>query len=107
MAEYLYEYFCKAVVGAMWEGKETRTTLLEFAGYIHKSSKSKLLIKLESKGKQSKDWFDAVVNKSIAAEMQSLPPSDRKAASIIQRRVRGLLGRNKARKKFVRVFVKR
>mmetsp|Transcript_10058 Transcript_10058/g.15233 ORF Transcript_10058/g.15233 Transcript_10058/m.15233 type:complete len:1075 (+) Transcript_10058:284-3508(+) len=101
----VYDHFARTVVDKMWEDSESRKTLLEFAGYLHKKPKSRLLINMKAKN-HSHDWFNEFVNNAIADEKMGLALDSDSAALIIQRHWRGVLGRNKARKVFVKVFAK-
>ena len=105
MIEDVYEHFVHKTVEAMWEEPDSRKTLLEFAGYLRKSAQSRLLIKMNVKNK-SHDWFNEFVNTAIEDEKKSLALDPDGASVVLQRRWRGVRGRNKARKIFVQVYRK-
>ena len=105
IVENLYESYVKAVVLGMWEDPEGRRSMLEFAGYLRKQAKSRLLVDMKAKN-EGYDYFQKVMNDTIEEEKATIPLNTSSAAERIQRRVRGILGRNKMRKLFVKIYSK-
>lgn len=106
IVEGVYAHFVKATVDTMWDIPDCRKQLLEFAGYLRKTAKARLLIDMKKKG-MSYDWFEEFLTECLAEEKKSLPLNPDSAALAIQRRLRGNWGRSKARKVFVQTYMKR
>jgi hypothetical protein len=101
----LCEHFISTVIDGMWENPELRKQLLEFAGYLHKNPRSRLLINTKARN-EGHEWFNKFVNQALQEEKDSLPLDPDQAVLRIQRVWRGIRGRNVARKLFVKVFTK-
>jgi hypothetical protein len=105
MVEHLYETYAHAVVLGLWEDPEGRKNMLEFAGYLKPKPKSRLLINMDAKN-EGHDFFQKLMNDTIEEEKATIPLNTVTAAERIQRRVRGIFGRNKMRKLFVKIYSK-
>mmetsp|Transcript_5047 Transcript_5047/g.8277 ORF Transcript_5047/g.8277 Transcript_5047/m.8277 type:complete len:1079 (-) Transcript_5047:259-3495(-) len=105
IVENLYEAYAKAVVLGMWEDPEGRKNMLEFAGYLKPKPKSRLLISMDAKN-EGHEWFKKFMDDTIEEEQATIPLNTASAAQRIQRRVRGIFGRNKMRKLFVQIYSK-
>lgn len=101
----LCEHFITTVIDGMWENPELRKQLLEFAGYLHKNPRSRLLIDMKARN-EGHEWFNKFVNQALQDEKDSLPLDPDQAVLRIQKVWRGIRGRNVARKLFVKVFTK-
>lgn len=104
--ESVYDNYVNSVISAMWDSPDTRKELLEFAGYLRKKPQSRLLINMNARG-ESKAWFDKFINNKLEEEEAKKPLTREAAILVLQRRARGMVGRNKVRKIFTKVFVKR
>jgi hypothetical protein len=105
MVENMYETYVHAVVLGMWEDPDGRKSMLEFAGYLKPKPKSRLLIKMDTKN-ESHEWFQKLMSDTIEEEKATIPLNTASAAERIQRRARGIFGRNKMRKLFVKIYSK-
>lgn len=105
MVEHLYEAYARAVVLGMWEDPEGRKSMLEFAGYLKPKPKSRLMISMNAKN-EGHEWFKKLMDETIEEEKATIPLSTAGAAERIQRRMRGIIGRNKMRKLFVKIYSK-
>ena len=105
MVENLYETYVHAVVLGLWEDPEGRKSMLEFAGYLKPKPKSRLLVKMDAKN-EGHEFFQKLMNDTIEEEKATIPLNTASAAARIQRRVRGIFGRNKMRKLFVQIYSK-
>lgn len=103
--ENIYNTFVNTVIEGMWENPELRKQLLEFAGYLHKNPRSRLLINMKVKN-EGNEWFNKFINKALEDDRNNLPLDPDKAVIRIQKRWRGVLGRNIVRKIFVKVYTK-
>lgn len=105
MIEHLYEAYAQAVVLGLWEDPDGRRSMLEFAGYLKAKPKSRLLVKMDAKN-EAHEFFQKLMNDTIEEEKANIPLNTASAAERIQRRVRGIFGRNKMRKLFVQIYSK-
>lgn len=105
IVEHLYESYASAVVAGMWEDPDGRKSMLEFAGYLKKKPKSRLLIKMDARN-ESHEWFKKLMDDTIEEEKATIPLDTVSAAKRIQRRVRGIVGRNQMRKLFASIYSK-
>ena len=92
--------------------------MLNYSGLLKTKLKKKLTVMVEMNGQRKgkdngQEWLDEFLKQTSEMDKSSLPlnnsssSSPSQAAAKIQRRVRGMLGRNKARKLFVKTFAKR
>lgn len=102
----IYEYYTKSLIKTMWDRQECRKGMLEYAGLLKPQLKKKLLIDMNARN-ETREWFDEFFKKSKEEEQSSMPLTTIQAATRIQKRVRGMLGRITARKRFAVTFVKR
>ena len=105
IVDHLYEAYVRAVVLGLWEDPEGRKNMLEFAGYLKPKPKSRLLISMDAKN-EGHEWFKKLMDDTIEEEKATIPLNTVTAAERIQRRVRGIFGRNKMRKLFVQIYSK-
>lgn len=106
--EEVYEVYVSALIDTMWAIPELRKGMLEYSGLLKKKNKKKLLIDMNvSGGAASKEWFENFMKDAIETDKKNLPPDADAAATRIQKIIRGFLGRRKARRVFVTVYVKR
>lgn len=105
MVEHLYETYVHAVVLGMWEDPEGRKSMLEFAGYLKPKPKSRLLVNMNVKN-EGHDYFKKLMDDTIEEEKATIPLNTVTAAERIQRRVRGIFGRNKMKNVFVKMYSK-
>jgi hypothetical protein len=99
------DYFIQTAIEGMWENPELRKQLLEFAGYLHKNPRSRLLVDMKAKN-EGHEWFNKFMDRALQEERENLPLDSDSAAIRIQRVWRGGRGRNVARRLFVSVFTK-
>jgi hypothetical protein len=105
--EEFWTFFVPSMLMSMLEVEGFRKGMLEYAGMIKLQLKKTLQIDMSRKN-EGKEWFDAFF--SEAAEMaDEVAPSltERAAARRIQKHIRGVLGRKKARIAFTACFTKR
>jgi hypothetical protein len=104
-----FDFYVPAFIKSMWEQPELRHGMKQYAGVVRKNIRKKSQttnIKLDVKN-ESHEWFQRFMRGAKEDEKATLPLNSETAALRIQRRVRGTLGRNKARKQFTAFYAKR
>jgi len=90
--------------------------MLEYSGLLKSKFKKKLTAMVEMNSgkalKASTEWFEEFVKQTVEVDRrfnkQTITTGSHDSkATCIQRRIRGVLGRNKVRKLFVKTFAKR
>jgi hypothetical protein len=121
--EAVYEFYTKNMLAVMWTHTELRKGMLQYSGLL-KSTRSSAYMRLLTTGKDpketsgrgaqsgvgakdSEEWFKDFFAAALEEERDHLPIEASVAASRIQARVRGIIGRKRARKEFVATFYKR
>lgn len=105
--EEIYERYVSALIMSMLEVPECRKGMLEYSGLLKKNIKKRLLIDMNVKSASKAEWFEQFTKEAIAEERKVLPMDAASATVVIQRRLRGVLGRKKARRIFVATYSKR
>ena len=96
-----------AMMTVMLSIPEMRKAMENYAGLVQYGVKKALLINFDRKN-EAKKLFDDLFGSNSSSEAQSPPTSmNEKAVIHIQTIARGFMGRKRARKVFVTVFVKR
>eukprot|EP01040_Poterioochromonas_malhamensis_P013118 gene13118-14400_t len=134
-ADFVFDYYVKALIKAMWEVPEYRKGMLQYSGYAKFKLKKKndvmanyeLMMSNKEKVQESKEWFNQFFNSTSHREKSLLPKdaasswkkqslkytsleeakdSHHLSMTMIQKRIRGLLGRKQAKKEFAKTFKK-
>jgi hypothetical protein len=101
----MYESSVEAVFQDLWNDPETKEALVHKYGIEKKVYKARLLIKMDVRN-ESHDFFNDFMKDTNDAPVRPVGSASDYFASIIQKRVRGVLSRNKARKLFVQSYSK-
>lgn len=105
--EDIYEHYTRALIKSMWAVQDYRKGMMEYAGWIKPVLKKKLLVRDIPTTSASRDWFENFFKETVEDEKKAMGPDKRSLASVlIQRRIRGVLGRKRARKEFATTFTK-
>jgi predicted nucleic-acid-binding Zn-ribbon protein len=109
--DFTFDFYARALLKAMWEVPEFRKGMLQYSGLIkiHMNKKMKLEIASNNAAKSKDDpkqWLDTFFLETSAAEKKTIPTGKDVAAIIIQKRIRGILGRSRARKLFTKIYKK-
>eukprot|EP01041_Mallomonas_annulata_P009771 gene9771-20318_t len=106
----LYEFYISILLNTMLEKKEFRKILFKFAEIIEPEiiQENKVEVEVEEDAPDDTNfWFSQFIEAAIHEETHALPIVPDVAATMIQKRVRGMLGRKIARRIFVTVYGKR
>lgn len=102
----LYEHYTTALINKMLEMPDMRKGLLQYSGILKAQSRH-MHIDAAPLGKNGKEeWFAEFYSDARKSEKGALPLNASTAVVVIQRHMRGVLGRKKARKVFMQRYVK-
>lgn len=100
----LYEHYTTALINKMLEIPECRKGLLQYSGFLKAQSRHMHIENTLKSGKE--EWFTEFYTSARKSEKGAIPLGGVKAATTIQKRTRGVLGRKKAKKVFMKTYVK-
>lgn len=100
-----YDFYCKEMLVCMWANPSCQQGMLEYIGKYQGGLKKHLVIDVNKTVDYS--WFPPFFQEAVQKEKELLPLDPIVAVTRIQVRVRGMLGRNKARKQFATIYRKK
>jgi len=101
----LYEHYTTALINKMLEVPELRKGLMQYSGHLKAQSRH-MHIDVNNGKHGKEEWFQEMFSSARQSEKGALPPNASDHAVVIQKRMRGVLGRKKARKLFMQRYVK-
>lgn len=106
--EFIFDFYSRALVEAMWEVTDYRKGMLQYAGLLKTNLKKKIGVDdIPSVAKKAdKEWFDQFLARTFALERILQPLSTDQAATRIQNRIRIILARKRARIAFAKRYKK-
>lgn len=102
--ESLYEHYTTSLINKMLEIPECRKGLLQYSGHLKTQSRHMHIENNTKIGKE--EWFTEFFTEARNSEKGAIPMNGAKSAVVIQKRMRGVLGRKKAKKVFMQTYVK-
>eukprot|EP01039_Chlorochromonas_danica_P003648 gene3648-3994_t len=107
--EGIFDFYARSLVEAMWEVVDNRKGMLQYAGLMksnpRKFAETSPIVTTASR-KAEKEWFDNFLATTLKREKASLPVGKVDAAVRLQKRLRGMMARKKARIIFAKRFKK-
>ncbi len=110
MLDHVFDHYVTALLNTMLGMEECREGVLEYGGFLkgQKKLQKKLEIKLEDVGRRVDDsWFKNMLKTAIADDLKHMPLDYIGCVKLIQRRFRGMRGRNIGRRLFAKYWLKK
>ena len=108
--DHLFDFYGNALLVEMLTHEEMVEGMMEYAGFLKGQKQLKKHLKIEVKAagvREDLTWLKECLKEAIADDMKHLPLDYMAAVRLVQRRLRGWLGRSKARRKFSSVYLKK
>jgi hypothetical protein len=108
--DHMFDFYTMALLNTMLTHEEMIEGMMEYAGFLKgkKQLKKHLTMNITAIGvREDLTWFKECVKEAIAEDMKHLPKDFVGCVRLVQRRIRGWLGRSKARRKFASIFLKK
>lgn len=108
--DHMFDHYGTALLEEMLTHEEMVEGMMEYAGFLKGQKQLKKHLKIEMKAvgvREDLTWLKECLKAAIAEDMQHLPLDYMGCVRLVQRRVRGWLGRTKARRKFATTYLKK
>lgn len=110
MLDHVFDFYVVNMLNTMLGMEECREGLLEYGGFLkgQKQMKKKLEVQVVQAGKRVDDsWFKNMIKAAIEDDLKHLPLDYMGAVRMVQRRFRGMCGRNIGRRVFAKYWLKK
>jgi len=108
--DHLFDHYVVWMLNTMLGMEECREGLLEYGGFLRgqKQMKKKLEVQVTQAGRRVDDsWFKSMIKEAISEDLKHLPLDYMGAVRMVQRRFRGMRGRNVGRRVFAKYWLKK
>lgn len=107
--EHLFEFYVPRLLNTMLGYEEMVEGMMEYAGLLkNKKLKKHLEMSVTAIGvREDLTWFKELLKTAIADDAKTCPKDYLGSVKLLQRRARGMIARNIARKLFIKVWAKK
>lgn len=107
--DHIFDFYVPRLLDTMLAYDEMVEGMMEYAGMLkNKKLKKRLELNVAPVGvREDLTWFKESLRASVAEDLKKIPRDFMGAVRLVQRRARGMLGRNKARAAFIAVWAKK
>lgn len=109
LMDHVFDFYVPRLLDTMLGYEEMVEGLMEYAGMLkNKKLKKRLEVNVAPVGvREDLSWFKEALRASVAEDLKKTPKDFMGAVRLVQRRARGILGRNKARAVFITIWAKK
>ncbi len=110
MLDHVFDHYTYALINTMLGMEDQREGCLEYGGFLkgQKVMKKKLEMKVVEAGRRIDDsWFKNCIKDAISEDLKHMPLDYMGCVRLVQRRFRGMLGRNTGRRTFAKFWLKK